>query len=89
MTWHIDFTENSQKNLDRLDKQIAARIVRHLFEKVMSLENPRLIGSALHGPNLRKYWKYRIGDYRVIAHILDEKKIIQIISVGHRREVYR
>ena len=89
MTWHIDFTENSEKNIEHLDKQVAKRILRMLFEKLASLENPRLIGAALQGQNLKKFWKYRVGDYRIIAQILDSKKTIEIISVGHRRDIYR
>jgi mRNA interferase RelE/StbE len=53
------------------------------------MENPRSIGTALHGQRLGEFWKYRVGDYRLIARIEDDRLVILVIKVGHRRDVYR
>jgi mRNA interferase RelE/StbE len=89
MAWKIEFTPEAQRNLDRLDKQVIRRIVKFVTERVANLEDPRSLGDALHGPDLRKYWKYRVGDYRVISKIEDERISIVIVRIGNRREVYR
>lgn len=89
MAWKIDFTPEAQRNLDRLDRQVARRVIKFIVERIAELEDPRSLGEALHGPDLRKYWKYRVGDYRVIAKIEDERVSIVVIRIGNRREVYR
>jgi mRNA interferase RelE/StbE len=65
------------------------RISRFLFERVAQLENPRSIGEALKGNELGELWKYRVGDYRIIASIEDKLVRILVIRIGNRREVYR
>ncbi len=89
MTYTIKLSEAAQKDLKKLNPQIAKRILQVLFDRVAHLEDPRSIGDALHGEVMGKYWKYRIGDYRVISHITDAMLEILVIQVGHRREVYR
>jgi mRNA interferase RelE/StbE len=75
--------------MEQLDPQIARRIFRFLRERIAHLENPRSIGEALKGSELGDLWKYRVGDYRVIASIEDQKVQILIVRIGNRREVYR
>lgn len=89
MVWKIEFTPEAQRNLDRLDKQVARRITKFIIDRIGTLEDPRSLGDALHGPDLKKYWKYRVGDYRVITKIEDERVSIVVIRIGNRREVYR
>ena len=89
MAWKIEFTPEAQRNLDRLDRQIARRVVRFIVERIADIEDPRSLGEALHGPDLGRYWKYRAGDYRVIAKIEDARVTIVVIRIGNRREVYR
>jgi mRNA interferase RelE/StbE len=89
MPWKIEFTPEAQRNLDRLDKQVAGRIAKFIVERIAALEDPRSLGEALHGPDLKKYWKYRVGDYRVIAKIEDARVRIIVVRIGNRREVYR
>jgi mRNA interferase RelE/StbE len=89
MAWKIEFTPEAQRNLDRFDKQVARRIAKFIAERIAPLEDPRSLGEALHGPDLNKYWKYRVGDYRVIAKIEDARISIVIVRIGNRREVYR
>ena len=89
MAWKVEFTPEAQRNLDRFDKPMAHRIAKFMVDRIATLEDPRSIGEALHGPDLKKYWKYRVGDYRVIAKIEDERVSIVVIRIGNRREVYR
>ena len=72
-----------------MDGQIAKRILRFLNERLSQLENPRSIGESLKGPIWGEYWKYRVGDYRIIANIEDKLIRILVVRIGNRREIYR
>ena len=89
MAWSIKFDRKADHDLDSLDPQVARRINRFLFERVASLENPRSIGDALKGTEFGDLWKYRVGDYRIIASIEDKLVRILVVRIGNRREVYR
>lgn len=89
LAWLIEFEKEAEKELRKLDKQVARRIVKFLRERVAVLENPRSIGEALTGSTLGDYWKYRVGDYRIIADIQDARVCVQVVRLGNRREVYR
>lgn len=89
MAWLIEFEKEAEKELRKLDKQVARRIVKFLRERVAVLENSRSIGEALTGSTLGDYWKYRVGDYRIIADIQDARVCVQVVRLGNRREVYR
>jgi mRNA interferase RelE/StbE len=89
MAWSIDLDPRAKRELNRLDPQIARRINRFLFERIAPLENPRSIGDALKGTELGDLWKYRVGDYRIIASIEDKLVRILVVRIGNRREVYR
>lgn len=89
MAWRIDFDEDAFKDLSRLDRQVARRITAFLRERVAPLEDPRSIGEALKGSKLGEFWKYRVGDYRIIASIEDGAVRILVVRIGNRRNVYR
>ncbi len=89
MTWKIEFDPAAAKELGRLDRQIARRILNFLVERVATLDDPRSLGEALKGAKLGNLWKYRVGDHRLIADIQDGAVCILVVRVGHRREVYR
>lgn len=89
MAWQIEFDDASKKDLAKLDKQIARRITEFLRERVAVLDDPRSIGEALKGSKLGAFWKYRVGDYRIIASIEDGALRILIVKIGNRKEVYR
>ena len=88
MAWTIEFVPAAAKELKKLGRSEAARIVTTLEGRIASLENPRQLGSALSG-DLGGLWRWRIGDYRVVARIEDERITILVVRVAHRREVYR
>ena len=79
----------AQKNLDQLDPGIARRILAYLNDRVASSDDPRSIGQALKGSRLGEFWKYRVGDYRLIANIEDNALRVLVIKISNRREVYR
>lgn len=89
MVWTVELSNLAKKNLKQFDPQVSRRILIFLLERVACLENPRLIGEALQGSTLGEYWKYRVGDYRVIAELKNDILCVEVIRVGHRREVYK
>lgn len=89
MAWRIEFDDASRKDLKRLDKQSAKRIMDFLRERVATLDDPRSIGEALKGSRLGEFWKYRAGDYRIIGSIEDGALRILVVRIGNRKEVYR
>lgn len=88
MAWTIDYAETAKKELRKLDKQTARRIVDFMDERIAGLENPRSTGKALTGP-LGGLWRYRVGDCRVICDIQDGALRVLVVRVGNRRDVYR
>ena len=85
--YEVVFSKQALKALSKMDKSIAAVLVSWIDKNLNNTDNPRSHGKALKG-NLSSFWRYRVGDYRILASINDGKLII-IISVGHRKEVYR
>ena len=89
MGYRIEFDPRAEKELAKLDREVARRILRFLRERVATLDDPRGIGEALHGPELGRFWKYRVGDYRLTCHIQDQRIAVLVLRIGHRRDVYR
>ena len=82
----VAYTALALKQLKKMDKQFSKRILDYMDE-VAKLENPRERGKMLVG-NLIGFWRYRVGDYRVLCKIKDNELVITVVDVGHRREVY-
>ena len=89
MAWIINYTESALRQLKKLDKSIALRVVDYMDERVATLEDPRSLGKNLVGPKLGAYWRYRVGDVREICSIQDGEMRVLVIEIGNRREVYR
>ncbi|NTF30966.1 type II toxin-antitoxin system RelE family toxin [Rhizobium skierniewicense] len=89
MAWTIEFQEKPLKQLEKLGKSNATRIISYLTDRIAADENPRRTGQALQGSALGDYWRYRVGDYRILCDIQDERLVVLVIEIGHRREVYR
>lgn len=89
MIWRIEVSETAEKQLGKLDRPVAKRIRSFLRERVAVLDDPRSIGEALKGSELGEFWKYRVGDWRLICEIRDKQILITILSLGNRREIYR
>ena len=89
MAWQIEFDPDALKDLRKLDKPIQLRLIGFLRTRVAPLVNPRDLGEALSGQRLGSYWKYRVGGWRIVCDILDQRIVVRVLRVGNRREVYR
>ena len=89
MASKIELSVEAERELGKLDPQHSRRIVKFLQDRVAKLDDPRSIGEALHGSHLGEFWKYRVGDYRLICKIEDQRLVVLVLRVGHRREIYR
>lgn len=85
--WTIEFDPAAQRELDKLDHSIARRISKFLYDRVAKLDDPHKIGERLQGP-LSQFWKYRVGDYRIICSVERDRLVVLVLRVGHRREIY-
>jgi mRNA interferase RelE/StbE len=89
MAWIIEIDPAAEKELDKLDPQQARRILKFLFDRLTHLDDPRSLGEALKGSRFESLWKYRVGDYRIIASLEDDIARILVVRIGDRKEVYR
>jgi mRNA interferase RelE/StbE len=89
MAYQIELSTEVVRQLQGLDPQHTKRITKFLRDRVAKLENPRSIGQALHGSRLREFWKYRVGDYRLICKLEDDRLLVLVLQIGHRKEIYR
>jgi mRNA interferase RelE/StbE len=89
LAWTIEFAESAARQLRKLDPAIARRLLAFLRERVSPADDPRLLGAPLKGDELGQFWKYRVGDYRIIAEIQDRHVRILVVRLGHRRDIYR
>jgi mRNA interferase RelE/StbE len=88
LAWTIEYTETAKKQLRKLDKLAARRIVDFMDERIGASDDPRGMGKALKGP-LGDLWRYRVGDFRVICDIQDGVLTVLVLQIGNRREIYR
>jgi mRNA interferase RelE/StbE len=85
---NVELSESADRELGKFDVQQAKRILKFL-QRIAKLDDPRSIGEALHGSRLGEFWKYRVGDYRMICKIDDNRLVVLVLRVGHRKEIYR
>jgi len=87
MIYEISTTDKFDKSFKKLDRQ-AQRIIKTWIEKnLMKCDDPRVHGKALTA-NRSGQWRYRVGDYRILAEIHDNKLVLILIDVGHRKDIY-
>ena len=89
MAWRIEYLRAARKDIEKLDRLTAQRIRDFLENRVARLDDPRSIGEALKGSRLGEFWKYRVGDWRIVASIEDEAVRVLVVRIANRREVYR
>ncbi len=89
MAWRISYTETALKQLRKLDRPTARRLVDFMDQRIAALADPRGQGKALQGSTLRTLWRYRVGDYRLLCEIQDAVLIVLVVAIGHRKSVYR
>ncbi|KQT64306.1 MULTISPECIES: type II toxin-antitoxin system RelE family toxin [unclassified Aureimonas] len=89
MAWRIEIDREAEKDLNGLGSEAERRVLRFLNDRVAPLDDPRSIGEALKGAKLGGFWKYRVGDYRIVVQIDDAVIRVLVLRIGHRREIYR
>jgi mRNA interferase RelE/StbE len=89
LVWRIEFESGAEQDLRKIDRTAARRILSFLHTRIAPLEDPRSTGVVLRRVSGPRFWRYRVGDYRIIARIEDDVLRIMVIRVAHRREAYR
>jgi len=89
LAYEIEFDPEALKDLKKLDRPVQQRLIGFLKQRVSVLDSPRDLGEALAGARLGNYWKYRVGDWRIICDIQDRRIVVRVLRIGNRREVYR
>jgi mRNA interferase RelE/StbE len=85
--WAVEFDERARRELRKLDAQIQETILRYLRERIAVAEDPRRFGKPLRR-NLAGLWRYRVEDYRLICRIEEDRVVVLVLQVGHRKDVY-
>jgi len=88
LAWTIEYADVARTQLRKLDKAASRRILNYMDQRVARLEDPRSAGKALRGP-LGDFWRYRVGEYRVICELHDQTLRVLVVRVGNRKDVYR
>ena len=89
MVWRIEVEAGAKKDIAGFDRPVAKRVLSFLRDKLGTSDNPRSLGEALHGKTFGEFWKYRVGDIRIIARIEDAELLILVVRVGHRKNIYK
>ena len=87
MPWRVEFDRDAARDLRKLGAQAQRQILRYLRERIATSEDPRRFGHALTR-DLKGLWRYRVGDFRIVASMEDDRFVVLVVTVGHRREVY-
>lgn len=87
MAWKIDFTDFAVKQFKKMNKSIAKELIQYLKDKVLTKPHPTDLGDPLCG-NKSGFWRYRVGDYRIVCEIKEKDLVILIINAAHRKHVY-
>ncbi|WP_419810540.1 type II toxin-antitoxin system RelE family toxin [Bacterioplanoides sp.] len=87
MTWTVEFDDAAVKDLKKLDRQAQREILKYLRERIATEENPRRFGKPL-SHELSGLWRYRVRNYRIIGQIQNDKFIVLVLRVGHRKDIY-
>jgi len=87
VTWTIEFERAAAKEFRKLESQAQRRIRNFLEQRILTGESPRIAGSPLHGTH-SSLWRYRVGPFRVIVDIQDDRMIVLVVRVAHRRDIY-
>lgn len=88
MSYSVEYTKTAFRELKKMDRKIASFIVSYIEDKLVNCEDPRRYGKTLQGA-LKSKWRYRVGDYRVLAKIQDDIVVITVVEVGHQRDVLK
>ncbi len=85
--WTIEWERKALKDAKKLDKSARQRIVNYLEERILVDQNPYQFGKPLKGNKLG-LWRYRVGDYRILCQIEENRLVVLVVAVGHRKDIY-
>ncbi|MBW2612937.1 MAG: type II toxin-antitoxin system RelE/ParE family toxin [Deltaproteobacteria bacterium] len=88
MAWTVRIGNIAERQLKKLDRPVQRRILDWLNDRIEGCKNPRHFGESLKGDHAG-LWRYRVGDYRILCDIQDEKIVVLVLTVGHRRQTYK
>jgi len=86
--WRVEFDRAAARELRKLGVEAERRVLAYLRTRVAGAGDPRRLGQPLTGDR-QGFWRYRVGDYRIVASIEDDRLVVLVVTIGHRREVYR
>jgi len=85
--WRVEFDRVAARDLRKLGTEANRLILKYLRERIATADDPRRFGHALTR-DLKGLWRYRVGDFRIVASIEDDRFVVLVVTIGHRREVY-
>ena len=88
MAWTVRISNIAERQLRKLDPPVQKRILDWLDDRIEGCKNPRHFGEQLKG-DYAGLWRYRVGDYRILCEIQDEKIVVLVLTIGHRRQIYK
>ena len=88
MTYHVETTPQFDREFRKLDRYTQRMLKAWIDKNLEGCTDPRQHGKALSA-NRAGQWRYRVGDYRILAQIEDDRIVVYLLSVGHRREIYK
>ena len=88
MAWKVEIARTAQRQIAKLDRTAQVSILKFLRERVAATDNPRQFGKPLRGEK-RGLWRYRVGDFRLICDIQDERITVLVLELGNRKDIYR
>ena len=88
MTWIVEFDDAAARELRKLDRRVQKEILHYFRERIATDEDPRRFGKPLSG-ELARLWRYRVRNYRMICHIEDDRLVVLVVRVSHRKDVYK
>ena len=87
MAWTVEVSDFAEKQLRKLDRPVQKRLIDWLDDRIEGCKNPRHFGEPLRG-DLAGLWRYRVGDFRIICEIQEQRMVVLALAIGHRRKIY-
>lgn len=87
MAWTVEWDERAVREAQKLGREARRRIVTYMRERIATSEDPRRFGKPLLAEKAG-LWRYRVGDYRIVCRIEDDRVVVLILAVGHRSKIY-
>jgi len=88
MPWTIEYLQSAKKGAKKLSPQNRKKVRAFLEERIASMEDPRQLGKPLKG-TLSEFWRYRVGDFRILCQLQDQKLVVLVVRIAHRKDVYK